>query len=317
MRVAVFDAELSGRGPGVMLRDIRRETPQALSAARVVAQAKPDILLLLGIDYDHDLHGISAFCQLVAEQGHAMPHQFAAPPNRGVPSGVDLNGDGRVNGPEDAQGFGRFHGEGSMAVVSRWPVATSAVRDFSSLLWKDLPGAQMPVLNRKPFPSRAAQAVQRLSTGGHWIVPVKTPGGPLRLLTLDASPPVFDGPEDRNGLRNADELRLWQQVLDGAFDGVPDGRFVLLGNANLDPDRGDGRRGAIRALLSHPRLQDPEPYDVTGKNVTADWPDPTPGDMRVDYVLPSSGLTVHESGLIWPEGADRSRHALVWVDISF
>jgi hypothetical protein len=45
--------------------------------------------------------------------------------------------------------------------------------------------------------------------------------------------------------------------------------------------------------------------------------------MRADYVLPSAGLTLRDSGVVWPEEGDpflpvvlaASRHRLVWVDI--
>jgi hypothetical protein len=33
-------------------------------------------------------------------------------------------------------------------------------------------------------------------------------GEVIHLLTAHPTPPTFDGPEDRNGLRNADEIRL-------------------------------------------------------------------------------------------------------------
>ena len=33
---------------------------------------------------------------------------------------------------------------------------------------------------------------------------------------------------------------------------------------------------------------------------TADWSDSVPGNLRVDYVLPSAGLTIVGSGVVWP-----------------
>jgi hypothetical protein len=46
--------------------------------------------------------------------------------------------------------------------------------------------------------------------------------------------------------------------------------------------------------------------------------------LRVDYVLPSAGLAVVASGVIWPAAGDpmraaveaASRHRLVWVDVA-
>ena len=195
-----------------------------------------------------------------------------------------------------------------------------------------MPGADVSALTPE------AAGVQRLSSTGHWDVALTLPGGGrLHLLAWHAGPPVFDGPEDRNGRRNADEARLWLRYLDGelaeGWGGPPDGPFVLMGDANLDPLDGEGRREAIRALLSDPRLQDPEPRggplsgevadaDQRGDPAldTADWPgDPGPGNLRVDYVLPSSDLRVRAAGLDRPgpdapEGA--SRHAMVWVEVA-
>jgi hypothetical protein len=184
------------------------------------------------------------------------------------------------------------------------------VQDYSPLLWRDLPGALLPEKDGAPFPSAAAHQIQRLSSRGHWVVPVEVPElGRLHLLTFHATPPVFDGPEDRNGRRNHDEVRFWQLYLDGAFDPPPAERFILLGDANLDPSRGDGIGSAIADLLVHPRLQDPLPDQAT---VT--WPQT--GPMRVDYLLPSTDLTVSGAGILPPEASKGSRHAVVWVDLA-
>lgn len=211
-----------------------------------------------------------------------------------------------------------------MALLSRLPIETGAVRDFSGLLWADLPGATLPRRNGALFPGDAVYEVQRLASVAQWDVPVKAGATVLHLLAFHAAPPVFDGPEDRNGLRNADELRLWQLYLGGRVPGFapPEGPAVIVGDANNDPAKGDGRHEAIVALITDPRLQDPQPQSAIGGNDTVDWPAPGPGRLRVDYVLPSAGLRVLASGVFWPEtgpmaeqAASASRHRLVWVDV--
>ncbi len=214
--------------------------------AQVVAHVAPDVLVLQGVDYDADLLALSALRDVIAQGGPRYEHIFTMPPNTGVRTGLDMDGDGRLGGPADAQGYGRFRGADGMAILSRWPVATDGVQDFSDLLWRDLAGAELPEVNGVSFPSVEAQAVQRLSSVGHWVVPITHPIGTVSVMTFAAGPPVFDGPEDRNGLRNADEIRLWQVFLDGGFGALPQGRFVIAGNANLDPDAGEGRRDTIR-----------------------------------------------------------------------
>ena len=320
LRIATYHAELSRDGPGLLLRDIRREDPQVEAAARVVAHADPDVLLLLGIDYDYDLAALAAFADRVAAAGAVYPYRLALRPNTGRATGLDLDGDGRRGGPRDAQGYGRFAGEGGMAVLSRHPIDAAGVRDFSGLLWRDLPGAILP-----DGMAAEIQDVQRLSTTGHWDVPIQLAGvGTLRLLAWHATPPVFDGPEDRNGRRNHDEAALWLRLLDGTLPAAPPtSPFVLLGDANMDPSRSEGRPDAMRLLLAHPGLQDPRPTGAGGL-ATADFPEPGgPGRTRADYVLPSAGLTVTAAGVVWPEDGDpllavvqaASRHRLVWVDI--
>ncbi len=300
------------------MRDIRRGEPEINAAADVIRAVAPDILLLTNFDYDADLIALAAFADLLGDDWQL----FARVPNAGQMTPMDLNGDGRLGGRDDAQGYGRFAGDGGMAILSRTPLV--ADRDFSSLLWRDLPGARLPVnADGALFPDKAAYDIQRLSSNGHWVVSV--PRYDLSLLVFDATPPVFDGPEDRNGLRNGDEIRLWSRYLDGVFGDVP-ARFAIMGNANLDPDRGERDRRAIIDLLADPRLQDPEPgwMDADRRRVeTVSWPDETgPGAMRVSYILPSRNLTVMDAGVLWPDDGALGEsvdiagpHRLIWVDI--
>ncbi|WP_322787733.1 endonuclease/exonuclease/phosphatase family protein [Aliiroseovarius sediminilitoris] len=338
LRVATYNAELDRKGPGLLLRDILAGTDDQITAAlTVIATAKPDILTLQGFDNDVEGHALRAFQSALAEKDHAMPYAFAAMPNAGLVTGLDMDGDGRTGEPRDAQGYGRFTGQGGMAVLSRYPLGEA--RDFAPFLWKDLPGAIPPSRDGIPFPTAGAFAIQRLSSVAHWDVPVQLPNGTnLHLLTFHATTPVFDGDEDRNGRRNHDEIAFWQRYLDGALPfPAPDGPVIIAGVANLDPVDGEGRRAAIQRLLNDPRLQDPEPRR-TGKIAvgdtgqagepaldTVDWPEPSPGDLRVSYVLPASDLDVISAGVFWPADGDpmldtvntASRHRLVWVDLRF
>ncbi|MBE3639176.1 endonuclease/exonuclease/phosphatase family protein [Mangrovicoccus algicola] len=309
LRVAVYNAELDREGPGLLLRDILRGAEDVAAAAALIARVSPDILLLTRFDYDLDLAALSAFNDRLGPARY--PHLFALRPNTGRATGLDLDRDGRLGEPEDAQGFGRFAGQNGMAILSRHPFGPA--RDFSALLWRDLPGARLPMAGAGPFWGAEVLDHLRLSTTGHWDVPVGIGDRVLHLLAFHASPPVFDGPEDRNGLRAAEELRFWRLYLDGAF-GPPPPVFVLLGTANIDPGKGDGRRAEMRALLEDPRLQDPAPADGTGGTDTADF-GAAPGRLRTDYLLPAAGISVQAAGLAWPEAAEGGRHALVWADL--
>lgn len=269
----------------------------------MIAAADPDILALQDIDYDGNAVALSALAEALG-----YPYFMTRRPNTGLLTGLDLDLDGRTDGPRDAHGYGRFSGEGGMALLSRFPLGD--VQDFSDMLWQDLPDNSAADVT----PDNAL-AILRLHTVGAWQVEVLTPNGPLHILMSHATPPVFDGPEDRNGLRNADEIRFWDLHLDAA---APE-RFAYMGTLNVDPERGEGRREALLEFLAHPALQDPVP-----DGPTVDWEEPIPGDLRVDYLLPSRTLRVLDAGIFWPtEGpladavAEASDHRLVWVDVEF
>ncbi|CUH76327.1 hypothetical protein TRM7557_00842 [Tritonibacter multivorans] len=314
LRIATFHTELSRKGPGILVRDLEQQkpNPQIEAVIATLVEAQPDIVLLQGIDWDMSPRVAEALSRRLSDAGLPGMRGFARQPNAGFPSGVDLDGDGQTNGPGDSYGWGRFSGQGGMLLLSRLPIDETRSETFSDLLWRNLPDHQMPRHpDGSPFPSARAWEVWRLSSVGLWAVPITLPDGrDLWLLGFHAAPPVFDGPEDRNGRRNADEIRLWRHVLDGTITSAVTGPLVLAGSANLDPVRGDGRHAAIRDLLAHPKLQDPQPRDGAGNDHTVTWEHA--GDMRVDYVLPASQMTVIDSGILRSAG---SRHGLVWVDI--
>ncbi len=311
-----------------MLRDIARgEDPQITAVIAVLVHADADVILLTGFDWDYNGTALEAFAKALAVAGSPYPHRFAAQPNSGIPTGLDLDRNGYLGDARDAQGYGRFAGEGGMAVLSRLPINTAGVRDFSTFLWRDLPGAM--IAGETPD----ALAVQRLSTTAHWDVPIMLPMGVLHLLAWHATPPVFDGPEDRNGRRNHDEAAFWTAYLDGDLPMRPlDSPFVILGDGNLDPLDGDGLTAAMTKLLADPRLQDPEPRGKTGRTDADHKGDaaldtalyPGIGGLRVDLVFPSADLTVTDAGVLWPPDIDpmaataaaASRHRLVWVDVA-
>ena len=238
LRLATWNAGLDRAGPGLLLHDILSDDDaQVAAVVQVIVALDADVLLLTGVDYDHGLVALQA---LDARLGNGYPTRFALRPNTGMATGLDIDGDGRLGSPRDAMGWGRFAGEGGMAILSRLPIDEAGVRDLSALLWRDLPGAILP----PGFPETHA-AVQRLSTTGHWLVPLILPGGgTLTLMVWHATPPVFDGPEDRNGRRNHDEAALWLRLLDGSLG--PSRKPLLSSSATAIWTRWMARGGGKR-----------------------------------------------------------------------
>lgn len=368
LRVATYNTSLYDEADGGLIRRLEAGDPAARSIAAVLQRVRPDLVLLNEFDYDIDGRAADLFQREYLEvaqgaDGRALryPYRYLAPVNTGVPSGLDLDGNGVVGGEgrdrgNDAWGYGLHPGQYGMLVLSRHPIDTAQVRSFRLLKWSAMPDAARPAdpRSRDHFHPDAIWRQLRLSSKSHWDVPVRTPRGTLHFLVSHPTPPVFDGPEDRNGARNADELRLWREYLDdddadrdwlcddnGRCGGLPAGKpFVIAGDLNNDPVDGDGRHEAIRQLIEHPRmLRLPAPRsvgaiaaarDAGGANAshrgdaaedTGDF-GPKVGNLRLDYLLPSAGLRATASAIHWPApgtpehtAAAATDHRMVWVDL--
>ncbi len=367
IRVATLNAGLVRKGAGMLVHEMVKGSAQIDAVAEIILRVRPDILLLTKFDRDPAHRALTGFAErlragVAGLEGLDYPFLYQGPVNTGLPSGHDLDGDGYRRGPRDAFGYGRFPGQYAMALMSRYPIDYDRLRGFRRFRWADLPDADRPVnADGTPYHPDPVWGDLRLSSVSQWDVPITLPGDVvLHVLASHPTPPVFDGPEDFNGRRNADEIRLLLGLIDGADWLVDDRRqggglgpgdlFVVAGDLNADPYDGEARRAAIGALLAHPRVQDPRPESAGGAQAarsgganashrgppaqdTADWrDDPGPGNMRVDYVLPSTGLEVTGSGIFWPLADDplarliakdptggrrpvSSDHRLVWVDL--
>lgn len=352
----LLDVDSAGVGRNAQLR----------AAAEIVRQVDPDILVLNEIDHDHDgvlggadySFGVRRFEAAYLDQGERplhYPFDFAPPCNTGFLSGADLDRNGRVatdadrgtrDHGGDSFGYGEYPGQYSIAVLSRLPLLVDEARSFQRFLWRDLPDPLLPADWYGP----AEQEVLRLSSKTHVDLPVQVGERRLHLLLSHPTPPGFDGPEDRNGRRNFDELRLWALYLDGDSALVDDaGRrggamageaLLLVGDLNAGPasEPVAGRGRAIDQLLRHPRLQDAAAW-LRRPAPPHGWPDgpddPRAGwthggverGRRIDHLIPDRSLRVVDGGVVWPDasvdstGAARalaaSDHRLVWLDLEW
>lgn len=360
LRVATYNASLNHRQAGGLVAQLEGDHLPARRIAAVVQRMRPDLLLLN--EFDHDSAGRAAdlFVERYlgvgqfGEEAITYPYRFLAEVNTGVPSGLDLTGDGRIDGPGDAWGYGEHPGQYGMLVLSRFPIDVPTVRTFRNLRWSSMPGALAPidVADGQPWYPEDVWRRLRLSSKSHWDVPVDTPLGRLHFLVSHPTPPVFDGPEDRNGRRNHDEIRFWAEYLSrgdqdwlcddaGRCGGLPLGaRFVIAGDLNADPADGESLPGAIEQLLEHPRVLRFATPASEGGRLASETGDanlrqrgnpahdtgqfnPRVGNMRVDYVMPSVGLEALDSGVFWPlagqpeaEWITASDHRMVWVDLT-
>ena len=385
VRFSSFNASLNRSSAGRLITDL--STPnnqQAKNVAETIQRVNPDVLLINEFDYDSSNTALNLFQQnyLSVSQNGATPvnypFRYTAPSNTGIASGLDLDNNGSAvtqigaNGyGNDAFGFGDFPGQYGMAVYSKYPIDTANIRTFQNFLWKDMPGALLPDNSSTPaandYYSPAELNVFRLSSKSHWDVPININGEIVHALVSHPTPPVFDGPEDRNGKRNHDEIRFWADYVTpgkgsyiyddrGTVGGLaPNASFVIMGDQNADPFDGDSFNSAIWQLLDNSRVNTGVTSTIPaslggmqqvadgGNNVnqkgnpafdTADFGDAgnNPGNLRVDYVLPSADLPINDAAVFWPlttdplyrlvgdrqtaENTPTSDHSLVWADIA-
>jgi 3-phytase len=366
-RIATFNASLNRSADHELALDLAAGNDQARRAAEVIQRVNPDIVLVNEFDFSPFEVGGRNAAEIFRDDylGRSQngvpaadcPYIYYAPSNTGVASGFDLNNNGQtVTTPgapgygDNALGFGAFEGQFGMVLFSKYPIDTANVRTFQNFLWKDMPGALLPddpnTAAPKDWYSPQELEVVRLSSKSHWDVPVIVDGEVVHVLAAHPTPPVFDGPEDRNGRRNHDEIRLWADYVtpgkgeylyddQGGRGGLTAGaKFVIVGDYNADPLDGDSVDNAINQLLNNPLFDDsgkpasPGALEQSllqgGVNAlhtgdprfdTADFADAAPngpGNLRVDYVLPSkAGLNPVRSGVFWPSSSDPNFDRLV------
>jgi hypothetical protein len=374
-RVATYNTSLYRSEAGALVRDLEGgRNAQAKRIAEVIQRVRPDVILLNEFDYDPKGRAAELFCTkyLSVGQNGCEPieysYRFTGPVNTGRPSGRDLDKNGSLGDPADAVGYGTHEGQYGMLVLSRYAIDEPAIRTFQMFLWRDMPGALLPVDpdTGEPFYDDEDLKVLRLSSKSFWDVPIALPNASskiageaepqervVHLLCSHPTPPVFDGPEDRNGRRNHDEIRMVADYISpqrseyltddaGRRGGLPDVElFVIVGDLNADPVDGQGPSDTMEQIFKHRRVNGSFiPKSAGGPlvvrryadqnegrrgdpaHVTADFTGEEHGNLRIDYVLPSQGLTVIDGGVFWPppdepgnDAVTATDHRLVWLDL--
>jgi 3-phytase/alkaline phosphatase D len=347
VRFASFNASLNRFSAGQLGAELATQgSAQPDTIAEIIQHTRPDVLLINEFDFDPVALADFQTNYLSVAHGSAAPifypYTFIAPSNTGIFSGFDYDNSGAAGDfvPNDSFGFGFFPGQFGMAVLSMYPIDDDNIRTFQFFKWKDMPGALLPVEpDGTPWYTPGPELDSfRLSSKSHWDVPILIDGKTVHFLTSHPTPPVFDGPEDRNGTRNHDEIRFWADYVipsrsgyiyddNGNYGGItPGDLFVIAGDQNSDPLDGDSIPGSIQQLIEHPlvntkvtpyseggpeqaKLQDEINDQHLGDSAfdTADFSEAAfggPGNLRADYVLPRKQLRITDAGVFWPLSTD-------------
>lgn len=365
MRVATYNAALNRPYDGALKQvltsfnatDPKSFDAQAIAVALVIRYTRPAILLLNEFDYDETGASSSAFCLHYLENPNLpgselappifYPEQFSAPVNTGLPSGRDFDKDGVASDKAgDALGFGDFPGQYGMLVLSQYPIDLEGFRSFQHFLWADMPNAKLPQKSRNQgggdWYDCEDLAKLPLSSKSHWDLPIKIDEQILHLLCSHPTPPVFDGEERRNACRNHDEIRFWQDYIQGKAymtddNGLSGGlakgaEFLIAGDLNASLKEGDAFSQSLHLLLQRLQLRHENlPVSLGGvehssKKMWAKWHTAS-WRLCADYVLypnfDDRWFQVQKSAVFWPEKShemsayvrDASDHRLVYLDL--
>lgn len=250
---------------------------QIRNIAAIIQSVRPDVLLLNEFNNDGEgkrneaLKGFNdnylAISQSInSVDGGARLDPISYPylqnfaTNTGLPSGMDLNHNGNNNGysesdPNDAYGFGFYHGHYAFTLFSKYEIDSKNIRTFQRFKRSDLPGATQPIINvrddEKPLPKGKKCGDNwftdeqwkhiRLSSKNHVDAPIIVPSQngtvTIHALLSHPTPPAFDTFSDNNKYRNSEENLFWLHYI--SRDNISRNNIIRDNNTRDDIQKGD------------------------------------------------------------------------------
>ena len=151
LRIATFNVALSAQQLyGLKQRLCSKSDLQLQNIAAILQKVRPSIVLLNEFDFDESGESVDLLqSNYLQRSKHELEpisysHAYVAPSNTGIPSGFDLDRDGRLDCPGDAFGFGHFPGQYAIVLLSQYELERLKIRTFQKFLWCDLPEAILP-----------------------------------------------------------------------------------------------------------------------------------------------------------------------------
>jgi len=296
---------------------LQPDHPQVVSASAIISKVRPDVLSINEIEARPEAPGL--FLDNFLKRGNDplhYPYHYIGPTNSGVSTGLPE--------PFEQKGFGLFEGQYGIALFSRFPIIRGGVRNFEGFSWMDLPRGlsclgDKAIEIHESFPLFSTNLLN---------VPLRIDGRVVHSVLLHASIPVRGR---LNKERNGDQLNFLNEYISGrALPGVEPFQavkpFVVMGDLNADPEKGEGIRSAIQRLLENPalnRLVPSRPTFLEGGGLEEPPLDPGGFSMKLDYILPSCHFVVLKHGVFWPGEAGwwnqvrlASDHFIVYADCS-
>ena len=278
-----FDGKVSGNDFTKEEKDLAERLMQIRNIAAIIQKNRPDVLLIN--EFNNDGKGSEETMKLFQDNylkyGQSLnganggdllepieyPFYESYATNTGLNSGMDLNNNGSTTDPEDAFGFGYYHGHYAFGLMSKYEIDKKNTRTFQNFLWKDMKeeDGKTPVSVPKVVRNTDGQGNQlpndlkvgddwfnedewnqlRLSSKNHVDVPIIVNGKPIHLLLSHPTPAAFDTFSDANIIRNKYEIMFWKHYIEnqdwiyddsgktGGIDGSKE-KFIIMGDLNAD-----------------------------------------------------------------------------------
>lgn len=312
LRVATIQANLTAASSGGLEAKLMGgNNLQANQVADSISAADADVVVLTNMDAEQGAVDTfkDQYLNNVADNRLDVnyPYSYLAVGSKGMQSGADLNSDGVIGSAEDAWGQGAFEEQGSVVVLSKYPVDEAKITAVSKLKWQDVENGQQ---NHTGLSGVLAASIPVMNTG-LWDIPIEFRGQQVHVVATQTEPEGEN--EDFSQARHNDELKVISDYIAGKdyvltdngrpAAGVGDEKFVVAGALDLQDSSENGIKSFLNGFAREDALNDSGSYLIPDSS----WQ--ITGQGRIEQSEPLLGEAIPDSG--------EEPGSLIWTDVEF
>ena len=312
LRVATIQANLTAQSSGGLEEMLMGGTNmQATQVADSISAANADVVVLTNMDAEQGAVETfkNQYLNNIADDRTDVDYQYSylAVGSKGMQSGADLNADGVIGSAEDAWGQGAFEEQGSVVVLSKYPVDEEKISAVSKLKWQDVENDQ---LHHTDLSGVLAASIPVMNTG-LWDIPIEYRGQQVHVVATQTEPEHEN--HEFSHARHEDELKVIAGYLAGKdyvhtdagrqAEGVGDEKFVIAGALDLQDSSEDRLKPFLKGFAREDALNDSGSYLIPD----ASWQ--VTGQGRIEQNEPPLEEAV-------PNTVE-APGSLIWTDVEF